>query len=86
MSEKESEYRKERIERLLYELQHEVTRGIMENETEEHVVHRFVIPVSRTYPKSGVVFCEFRAHPMEHYGMAPMPDKGPRLRIVKAPG
>lgn len=82
---KEADYRKERIERLLYELQHEVTRGIMEQEIDEHITHRFVVPVSpQTYPTKGVVFCEFHTRPLEHYGMAPLPDPaGPRLKVVK---
>lgn len=79
-----AQYRMERIERLLRELEYEVTRGMLENEIEERIGFRFVVPRSRVYPTSGVVFCEFVSRPLEHFGMAPMPDPaGPRLKLVK---
>lgn len=78
-----SQYRKERIERLLTELKYEVTRGMMANEIEEEMGFRFIVPISRTYPKRGVVLCEFRTGPLEHFGLAGPDDIAPRLKLVK---
>ena len=82
MSSDPAKYRMERIERLLEELKYEVTRGMMENEIEEEIGFRFVVPVSRRYHR-GVVHCEFRTMPVEHFGMIGPPDAKPRLRLVK---
>lgn len=54
--------RRGRIERLLQELQYEITRGMMEREIEEEMGFRFLVPVSRHFP-NGVVECEFRTRP-----------------------
>jgi hypothetical protein len=65
-----SNYRLERIERLLQELRYEVERGIMECEIEEEMGFRFIVPISRRIEK-GVVFCEFRTRPMPFYSVSP---------------
>lgn len=65
----EAQYRKERIERLLHELKYEITRGMMEGEIDEHMGFTFIVPVSKVYRK-GVVHCEFRTLPVEHFGMS----------------
>lgn len=72
-----SSMRKERIERLLKELEYELKRGVMEDEIDETMVCNFIIPISHSIPK-GVVACSFE--------MRPMPSKdmyiGPRLTLV----
>lgn len=71
--------RLERIERLLYELEYEVTRGMMDNEIDEEIGFRFYVPISRKI-SNGVVLCEFRTRPSPHYEVLGLE---PRLRIVK---
>lgn len=77
-------YRKDRIERLLHELQYEVTRGTLEKEIDETMTFRFVIGVSAAIP-DGVVLCEFRTRPRHKYDVIGFIDEGelPRLKIVK---
>ena len=75
-------YRQERIERLLNELRHEVTRGMMEGDLpDEHLGFKFVVPLSKAIPQ-GVGVCEFRTRPMPrgHYSMD---DFQARLSVVK---
>lgn len=79
----DAEMRMERIERLLRELQYEVTRGMMENEIDEHIGFNFIVGVSRTYPTNGVVQCRFETRPVEHLAYSLQPDSGPRLKLVK---
>lgn len=74
-------YRQERIERLLRELQYEVERGMMEREINEEMGFRFYVPISQKIP-NGVVFCEFRTRPLARYYMTPE-DMEPRLKVVK---
>ena len=77
-----SQMRMERIERLLRELEYEVTRGIMEREIDEEIGFRFVVPNSRKIP-SGLVFCEFRTRPTRAYEAAAYGLYEPlKLRIV----
>lgn len=74
-------FRMERIEKLLNELRYEVARGMMEREIEETISFSFIVPVSRDIP-DGVVRCSFETRPVPRYaaiGFDPMP----RLRIVK---
>lgn len=61
-------YRWERINRLLKELEYEVVRGCMDGEIDENVLYQFFVPVSKSIPH-GVVFCEFRTRPVlgQHY-------------------
>lgn len=74
-------YRQERIERLLNELRHEVTRGMMEGEIDEELTFQFAVPISKTM-REGVVHCEFKTFPI-HRGNMPQESLQPRLRIVK---
>jgi hypothetical protein len=73
-------YRADRIDRLLNELKYEMTRGMMENEIEEQWGLTFVVPISRHF-RNGVVLCEFRSHPVPRYQI-PM-DAGADLKIVR---
>jgi hypothetical protein len=74
-------YRMERIERLLHELEYEVVRGMMEAEIDESIGFRFYVPVSKQIP-DGIVFCEFRTRPVPRHMWTPE-DARPRLKIVK---
>jgi hypothetical protein len=75
-------YRMERVERLLKELQYEVTRGMIEGEFEsEEIGFRFYVPVSKSI-RNGVVACEFRTRPMPSV-QARMDDLQPRLKVIK---
>lgn len=74
-------FRQERIEKLLYELRHEVERGMMEADIDETMGFRFYVPVSKRIP-DGVVLCEFRTRPIPRYMMNP-DDIQPRLRLIK---
>jgi hypothetical protein len=75
-------YRQERIERLLHELEYEVTRGMLEGDIPEELGFRFIVPLSRKIP-DGVVLCEFRTRPGHRYQMSP-DDLQPRLKLVKS--
>lgn len=75
------DYRKQRIERLLKELEYEVVRGVLEGEIDEQIGYRFVIPRSRALP-NGIVMCEFRTRPMPRYAVHP-DDFQPSLKVVK---
>ncbi len=74
-------FRMERIQKLLYELRYEVERGMMEREVDEHLGFRFIVPISNTI-KDGVVQCEFRTRPM-HRAAMDIDDLRPRLRVVE---
>ena len=56
-------FRQERIEKLLHELRYEVERGILEHDIDETLTFRFYVPLSHAIP-DGVVFCEFHTRPM----------------------
>ena len=71
-------FRYERIEKLLYELEYEIKRGIMENEIDESLTFEFSIPISRSIP-NGAVLGSFRVRPVPSY----MYTQEPKLRIVK---
>lgn len=75
-------FRQERIEKLLHELRYEVERGMMENDIPEEIGFRFYVPISRSI-KDGMVFCEFRTRPLPRHCMDPS-DLQPRLRLVKS--
>lgn len=75
-------FRRERIEKLLHELRYEFERGVMERDIEEEMSFRFYVPISRNIP-DGVVFCEFRTRPIPQYAMNPE-DLHPRLKVVSA--
>lgn len=74
-------FRRERIEKLLNELRYEVERGMMERDLDEEMGFRFYVPISQKIP-DGVVFCEFRTRPVPRYDMSPE-DLQPRLKLVK---
>lgn len=74
-------FRQERIEKLLNELRYEVERGMLERDIGEEMGFRFYVPISNKIP-GGVVFCEFRTRPVPHHMMHP-DDLQPRLRLVK---
>lgn len=76
----DSEFRKNRIEKLLHELKYEITRGMMEREIEEEMGFRFVVPTSKHFPK-GVVWCEFMCYPRPDVNG--IVDAAPRLTLVK---
>lgn len=74
-------FRQERIEKLLHELRYEVERGMMERDIDEELTFRFYVPISSKIP-DGVVFCQFRTRPIPRYMMDPE-DLQPRLKLVK---
>ncbi|MET4529128.1 hypothetical protein [Bradyrhizobium sp. JR18.2] len=75
-------FRRERIEKLLHELRYEVERGMMERDLDEEMGFRFYVPISQKIP-DGVVFCEFRTRPVPRHVMDPR-DLQPRLKLVKS--
>ncbi len=74
-------FRRERIDKLLHELRYEVERGMMERDIDETLMFRFYVPISHAIP-DGVVFCEFRTRPLPRHTMHP-DDLQPRLKVVK---
>ncbi len=84
MSNDPTNFRKERIEKLLYELRYEVERGMLEGDIDETLQFRFHVPISRAIP-DGVVFCRFETRPIPRHYMSP-DDMQPRLRLVKGGG
>lgn len=75
-------FRRERIEKLLHELRYEVERGMLERDIDEEMGFRFYVPISSKIP-DGVVFCEFRTRPVPRHMMSP-DDLQPRLKLVKS--
>lgn len=83
MANETANIRKERIERLLRELEYECARGVMEGEIEEHLGFRFVAGPSKSIP-GGVVLAEFRMRPRPGFeSIGWMDDYRPGLRVVK---
>jgi hypothetical protein len=76
-----SNFRMERIEKLFHELRHEIERGMMENEIDETIGYKFIVPISRAIP-DGIVACEFRTRPMPRYMGFDPEAMQPRLRVV----
>jgi len=74
-------FRQERVEKLLHELRYEIERGMMEKEIAEEMTFRFYVPISSKIP-DGVVFCEFHTRPIPRWSMNP-DSLQPRLRLVK---
>lgn len=74
-------FRRERIEKLLHELRYEVERGMMERDINEEMTFRFFVPISNKIP-DGVVACEFRTRPVPRHAMS-LDDLQPRLKLVK---
>ena len=81
MTENNTNFRMERITKLLHELRHEVERGMMEREIDETIGFRFYVPLSRSI-SNGVVLCEFCTRPIHRHFMEPGHIE-PRLRLVK---
>lgn len=74
-------FRQERIEKLLYELRYEIERGMLKREINETISFRFYVPVSINIP-NGVVFCEFKTRPIPNY-MVNLNELRPRLRLMR---
>ena len=74
-------YRQDRIERLLKELRYEVELGMIQREIDETLTFEFIVSSSARIP-GGVVVCKFETRPMLSY-MAPLWDAHGRLRVVK---
>lgn len=74
-------FRRERIEKLLHELRYEVERGMLERDIDEEMNFQFYVPISNKI-RDGVVFCEFRTRPVPRRAMDPS-DLQPRLKLVK---
>jgi len=55
-------FRQERIEKLLHELRYEIERGCWKGHRRT-MGFRFYVPICRAIP-DGVVFCEFRTRPV----------------------
>lgn len=77
-------FRRERIEKLLHELRYEVERGMLERDIDETMGFRFYVPISNVI-RDGVVLCEFRTRPIPRHMMSP-DDLQPRLKLVKSDG
>jgi hypothetical protein len=75
-------FRRERIEKLLHELRYEVERGMLERDIDETLTFQFYVPISNAIP-DGVVACEFRTRPIPRH-MMDMREMHPRLRLVKS--
>ena len=77
----QTNFRQERIEKLLHELRYEIERGMLEKDIGEEMNFRFYVPLSSKIP-DGVVSCEFRTRPVHRHRMNP-DDVRPRLRLVE---
>ena len=75
-------FRQERIEKLLHELRYEVERGMMEGEIDETLHFNFYVPLSKVIP-DGVVHCAFTTRPI-HRHLMDVAHMQPRLRLVKS--
>lgn len=75
--------RTERIEWLLRELRHEITRGIMERDIGETLQFNWSVPLSNNLP-GGMVACRFVTYPTRVSEMCG-DENGvePRLRVIK---
>ena len=75
------EFRMERIEKLLYELTYEITRGLHENEIDETMEFSKIHGKSRSIP-DGVVRMHFSVRPIPRWHLFPS-DHDAKLKIVK---
>lgn len=73
-------FRMERIEKLLHELRYEVERGMVEADIDETIGFEFIVPISKAIPH-GVVHCRFVTRPMPRHAVGPLFCE-PRLRLV----
>ena len=74
-------FRIERIDKLLHELRYEIERGMLEQDIDETIGFSFYVPLSRAIP-GGVVHCQFRTRPIPRHLME-LDALEPRLRLVK---
>jgi hypothetical protein len=74
-----SNFRMERIEKLLRELRYEIERGMLERDIDETIGFEFYVPLSHVIP-NGVVYCQLRTRPIPRHMMDSLE---PRLRLVK---
>lgn len=72
-------FRIQRIEKLLYELRYELERGFIQKEIDETISFEFIFPISSAIP-DGVIHCKFQTRPMLRYTVH---DIVPKLRLVK---
>jgi hypothetical protein len=77
-----STMRMERIERLLRELEYEVTRGMLNHEVDETLAFRFMVPISRAI-EGGIVFAEFRTRPIPRYEAVQSGYEPAKLKVIK---
>jgi len=75
-------FRLERIKKLLIELRYELERGMLERDIEEELGYRFIVPFSKHF-KHGVLACEFRTRPVPREQVMAWEQDEPRLRLVK---
>lgn len=73
--------RQVRIERLLKELEYEVTRGMMEREIDETLTFQFCVPVSQCIP-GGMVRCRFVTRPVTGLFVGLDDYNTPKLKVV----
>lgn len=74
-------FRRERIDKLLHELRYEVERGMLERDIDETLTFEFYVPLSNAI-KDGVVRCLFSTRPIPRHAMA-LDAMEPRLKIVE---
>lgn len=74
-------FRRERIEKLLHELRYEVERGMLERDIDETIGFEWYVPISNAIP-DGVVHCVFKTRPVPRH-MMNIREMKPRLQIVK---
>lgn len=74
-------YRMDRIQRLLDDLKREVEIGFVQREIDETLMLRWLVPVSSAIP-GGAVFCEFRTQPIPFAQAAMMAGSRPNIRLV----
>lgn len=72
--------RKERIERLLSELQYELVRGLTDGEIDEEMHWRYVLPMSKAIP-GGVVTMAFVMRPAPTYAVPTSWGFEPNVRL-----
>ncbi len=73
--------RRERIERLLHELEYEITRGVMEREIEPEMGWSKILPGGPT----GTIIAEFRVRPRGKDEWFYDDRRPPQLRVVDTP-
>jgi hypothetical protein len=74
-------FRMQRIEKLLAELRYEIERGMMEQDIDETIGYSFYVPRSVQIP-DGVVQCIFHTRPILRH-MMPSGIIEPRLKLMK---